>query len=574
MRAGPGPAQEAQVTDTTRPPSPVDELSDRFWEGVLELSPTTATTYGDERWDDRLGEPGPEGRAKARALLERTLAEATAIQEEGLSVEERITRDMLRVACEIRLEEDEHRFDLYGAVDQMAGPQQVLPQVVQFQRVDTPERLDRLLARLRDYPRFMSEVEGLVSEAAASGRTQPAIVVDRTIGQLERLLETPIEASPIVTGARVASESDRERIAEVVRDAVRPADRSYLDLVREVYRPAVRPDVGLWSAPDGDALYATEIRKWTTVPLAPEEVHRIGLEELEAVELERRDISRAAGLGDDTDAYRRRRAGRPENLPGSPSDLVERALEDIGRAMEAAPRSFGRLPAARCQVRPVEAFKERDAPFAYYFPPAADGSRDGIYYVNTYDLPSRTFSALASTTYHEAVPGHHFQIALEMETTDLPVFRRLGSRMVGAAYTEGWGLYSERLAEEMGLYRDEGERFAMLDAQAWRAARLVVDSGMHALRWSRQQSIDLLLSAGLTETNAVIETDRYVMWPGQALTYKVGQLEIERLRRQLERRDGPAFDLRAFHDALLGHGAVPLETLARELPNWLRSPAS
>jgi uncharacterized protein (DUF885 family) len=557
------------VTDLHPIPSPVDDLADRFWDGVLELSPTTATAYGDDRWDDRLGDPGPEGRAKARALLERTLAEAAAIPAEGLSVEERITRDMLRVACEIRLEEDDQRLDLYGAVDQLAGPQQLLPQVVQFQRVDTPERVERLLARLRAYPRFMAEVEGLVREAAASGRTQPTIIAQRTIAQLERLLEAPPAASPIVTGARVASDEDRERIAAAVRDLVRPADASYLEVVREVYLPAARTEVGLWSAPDGDALYRTQIRNWTTIALDPEEAHRVGLEELESIEVERRDISRAAGFGDDTAAYRRSLAEDASNLPTTPSDLVARAVEDIGRAMSAAPGFFGRLPRADVEVRPVEPFKERDAPFAYYYPPAGDGSRPGIYYVNTYDLPSRTFAALAATTYHEAAPGHHFQIALEMETEGLPAFRRLGSRMVGGAFTEGWGLYSERLADEIGLYRDAAERFGMLDAQAWRAARLVVDSGMHALRWSRQRSIDQLLAVGLTETNAVIETDRYIMWPGQALTYKVGQREIERLRRELAARDGAAFDLRAFHDALLGHGALPLETLARELPRWL-----
>ncbi len=561
------------MTATGPASSPVNDLSDRFWEGILELAPTVATEYGDDRWDDRLGEPGPEGRAKARALLERTLAEAIAIAEEGLSVEERITRDMLRVACEIRLEEDDQRFDLYGAVDQMGGPQQLLPQLVQFQRVDTPERLERFLARLRDYRRFMGEVEGLVREAAATGRTQPAAIVDRTIAQLQRLLETPLEASPIVTGARVSSEEDRERIAAAVRAYVRPADASYLDLVRDVYRPAVRPEVGLWSAPDGEALYETQIRRWTTLPLRPEDVHRIGLEEIEAIELERRGISRAAGFGDDTAAYRRVLAETPSNIPAHPEAVVERAMADIGRAMDAAPRVFGRLPAARCEVRPVEAYKERDAPFAYYRHPSADGTRDGIYYVNTYDLPTRTFSALAATTYHEAVPGHHFQISLEMETHELPTFRRLGSRMVGSAYVEGWGLYSERLADEVGLYRDDGERFSMLDNEAWRAGRLIVDTGMHALRWTRQQSIDQLLAAGLTETNAVIETDRYVMWPAQALTYKIGQLEIRRLRRELEARDGSSFDLRVFHDALLGHGALPLETLARELPRWVPSAA-
>ena len=186
------------------------------------------------------------------------------------------------------------------------------------------------------------------------------------------------------------------------------------------------------------------------------------------------------------------------------------------------------LPKAGLQVRPVEEYKEKDAPFAYYYPPSATGDRDGIYYANGYDLPSRKYTKLASTTYHEAAPGHHFQIALEMENPDLITFRRLGARMVGGAYVEGWGLYSERLADEMGLYRSEAERFGMLDAQAWRAARLVVDTGMHALRWERQRSIDFLRNdAGLSETDAVIETDRYICWPGQALTYMLGQRQIQ-----------------------------------------------
>ena len=244
-------------------------------------------------------------------------------------------------------------------------------------------------------------------------------------------------------------------------------------------------------------------------------------------------------------------------------------MEDIGRAAEVAPRVFGRLPRAACEVRPVEAFKEKDAPFAYYFPPTIDGSRPGIYYVNTYDLPSRTYSKLASTTFHEAIPGHHFQISLEMEHPGLNVFRRLGARSAGGAYIEGWGLYAERLADELGLYRTAAERFGMLDAQAWRASRLIVDSGMHALGWSRQQSVDWLLDTGLSETDASIETDRYIVWPGQALTYMTGMREIRRLRRELEARDGDRFDIKRFHDEVIGHGSLPLATLTRELPRWV-----
>lgn len=560
---------ETRVTHTQPTPSVVNELADRFWDAILELDPTTATLYGDERFDDRLEDPGPEGRARLRALHETTLAAAVAIPDEGLQVEERITRDMIRVVCELGIEQNDQRMDLFKAVDQMAGPQTLLPQLTRFQPADTPERLERFVVRLRAYPAYMAAIEGLLHEAAATGLTQPRIVAERTIGQVERLLGLPVEQSPIVSGAQVASESDRQRILELVRDVVRPADASYLSTLRDAYLPASREEPGLWSAPAGDALYRTQIRAWTTLALDPVEVHRSGLEELEAIEEERRAIARAEGFGEDTAAYRAALAADPGNLPGTPGDLVDRALEDIGRAFAAAPRWFGRLPRAGCEVRPVEPYKEADAPFAYYYPPNAGGSRPGTYYVNTYDLASRTYSALASTTYHEAVPGHHFQITLEMEHPELPAFRRLGSRLVGGAYAEGWGLYSERLADEMGLYRTEAERFAMLDAQVWRAARLVVDTGMHALRWSRQQSIDLLLSAGLTRTNAVIETDRYIAWPAQALTYKVGQREIERLRRELAGRDGTRFDLRAFHDAVLGHGSLPLATLARELPAWL-----
>ena len=351
-----------------------------------------------------------------------------------------------------------------------------------------------------------------------------------------------------------------------------PADQAFLDALKGGYLAASREDPGIWSAPNGDALYRTQILAWTTLEIDPTEVHRIGLEELEAIETERRAIARAEGFGDDTSAYRAALAADPANIPTSAEALLTRAREDIDRATAAAPRYFGRLPKAGCEVRAVEEFKERDSPFAYYIPPTTDGSRSGIYYANTYDLPSRTYTKLASTTYHEAVTGHHFQITLEMENEGLNVFRRLGSRMVGGAYVEGWGLYSERLADEMGLYRSEAERFGMLDGQAWRAARLVVDSGLHALRWPRQRSIDTLLEAGLTETDAAIETDRYICWPGQALTYKLGQREIERLRAQITERDGADFDLRAFHDAVLGHGSLPLATLARELPNWVATP--
>ena len=557
---------------TDKPLAPVDALADRFWESILELNPTTATMYGDDRYGDRLEDPSEAGRAKALALWKNTRREADAIATDGLSVEERITLDMIKVVCDLGIEDQEHRLDLLRVVDQMQGPQTLLPVITQFQKADTPEKFEQYEARLRAYPTYMAANRDLLREGLGRGLTAPRIVAERTIAQLERLLATPLDESPIPAMAQVASDGDRDTIRTIVRDVVGPADAEFLEALKGDYLAASRTDPGLWSAPNGDALYRTAVRAWTTVDLDPQEIHRIGLEEFERIDVEREDIARAEGYADQV-AYRTALDEDPRNTPKTKDELLQRAREDIDRALAVAPRYFGRLPRASCEVRPVEEFKEADSPFAYYFPPTLDGSRPGIYYANGYDLPNRKYTKLATTTYHEAVPGHHFQIALEMENPNLNTFRRLGSRMVGSAYVEGWGLYSERLADEMGLFRDQSERFGMLDGQAWRAARLVVDTGMHALRWTRQQSIDFLLRAGLSQTDATIETDRYIAWPGQALTYKLGQRTIEQLRRELEARDGRNFDLREFHDQVLGHGSLPLATLTRELPTWVTAPA-
>ncbi|HET9435304.1 MAG TPA: DUF885 domain-containing protein [Candidatus Limnocylindrales bacterium] len=560
---------------TDQPTSSVDDLSERFWEAILELNPTTATVYGDERYDDRLEDPGPAGRAKARALMEQTKAAAEAIAPDDLSIEDRITRDMLIVIADLAIEEDDQATHRLRVVDQIAGPQTLLPQLCQFQKADTPERVERFLARLRAYPAYMAANAEILREGLASGLTAPRIVTERTVQQLERLLAIPIDEAIVPAMAQVTSEQDREAVRRVVRDDVYPADAAFLEVLRGEYLAASREEPGLWSAPDGDSLYRTQIRAMTTLDLEPDEVHRIGMEELDSIDARRREIARSAGFGEDTHAYRASLAADPANTPRSKDELIQRAREDIERAMAEAPKWFGRLPRAGCDVKAVEEFKEKDAPFAYYYPPSSDGTRPGIYYANGYDLPSRKYTKLASTTFHEAVPGHHFQITLEMENPNLNTFRRLGSRMVGGAYVEGWGLYSEKLADEMGLFRNDGERFGMLDAVAWRAARLVVDTGLHALRWDRQRSIDFLLGVGLSETDAVIETDRYIAWPGQALTYMIGCREIERLRDQIAAATprGSAFDLRAFHDAVLGHGSLPLATLARELPKWVAAAA-
>ena len=558
------------MTEIAAQHTQMDEVAIAFWEDYLRLAPTTATVYGDNRYDDRLDDPSAAGPAAGRALAERAARDALAVPDESLSTEDRITRDMLRIVAELAVEGDDLATHEIRAVDQISGPQTMLAQLSQFQPADTPERLEAWLERLRGYGPYIDATIEILHEGRASGRTAARIVAERTIEQLNRLLAVPIGEAIVPAMSKVASEEDRERVREVVRDVVYPADRRLLETLEGEYLAATREQPGLVSAPDGAALYRHFIRRWTTLDMDPRDVHQVGLDELEQIDEERRAIARSAGFGDDVDAYRRSIGADPANMAATKEELVARANEDIARAAAIAPTVFGRIPRAACEVRPVEPFKEKDAPFAYYYPPTLDGSRPGIYYVNTYDLPSRTFGKLASTTYHEAIPGHHFQISLEMEHPGLNVFRRLGSRMVGGAYVEGWGLYSERLADELGLYRNDQERLGMLDAQAWRASRLIVDSGMHGLGWSRQESIDWMLRTGLSTTDAVIETDRYINWPGQALSYMTGMREIRRLRRELEARDGDRFDLKGFHDELIGHGALPLVTLATELPRWVQ----
>jgi uncharacterized protein (DUF885 family) len=553
----------------THLPSRTDEIASSLWEELLELSPLTATVYGDTRFDDRLDDPGPAGRASTIAAYQRAVADLAAIPEAELNLEDRITRDVVGRIADLYVEGEAIGAHELAAVNQIEGPQTILAQIAIFQQAATPEGLERWLSRLRAYDGFIDASIGILREGIRSGRTSARIVAELTIAQLEALVAVPAEQHPITTACSVADDAARARVAEVVRDVIQAADARYLAVLRDEYLAHAREVPGLVSAPDGEAQYRYAIRSWTSLDIAPADVHAIGHAELQAINAERRELARAAGFGDDVAAYRKALEADPANQAASKEELIARAVEDIGRANEAATRVFGRLPRAGCEVRPVESFKEQVAPFAYYFPPTPDGSRPGTYYVNTYDLPSRTFTKLASTTYHEATPGHHFQITLEMEDPSLNVFRRLGARRVGGAYVEGWGLYAERLADELGLYRNPGERLGMLDAQAWRASRLIVDSGMHGLGWSRQQSVDWLLETGLSATDARIETDRYISWPGQALCYMLGMREIRRLRQELEARDGAAFDLRRFHDEVIGHGSLPLATLAQELPGWV-----
>jgi len=417
------------------------------------------------------------------------------------------------------------------------------------------------------FPRFFEEQIDNLEEGLAAGRSGVAAPLERTIEQLREQLAQEPERSPFADAARKLPERVRSRALPLVLDAVErrvnPAYDRYLRYL-VAYRHRARPDdrPGLCHLPDGETAYRERIRFRTTLDLTAEEIHRGGVTELDALKQEMREVAgrlghRAGSLPEVFDAVRR----DPRAHFESAEQMVREARELVDAMNAGLPRFFGRLPKTSCVVEPVEPFRERSAPGGQYYAPPDDLSRPGIFQINTFEPENRERFGLAALVAHEALPGHHLQLALAAENGSLPLFRR---RAAFNAYVEGWALYAERLADEMGAYRDDLARLGMLMEQAFRACRLVVDTGLHAFGWTREQAVRRMLeSLPMSRVQIEAEVDRYIVWPAQALAYKLGQREIESLRRERQAALGSAFDLRAFHDAVLAHGPLPLPLLRK-----------
>ena len=533
-----------------------------YWEGVLRRNPVLATFLGDYRYNERLPDVGPEGRATEQSDLRDVLRRLDELRDVPFAVEDRITCDMLRLAVQAGLDALRLRLDEMS-VDQMEGPQVWLLELLNWHPTDTPEHVEQLIARYRAFDRYMDQYLDALRDGVRDRRTAPTIAVERVLAQLRGLVGTPLDGSPLTAPAPRQPERVATDLRRAVEDVVYPAFRRMLDFLEDYLRRHARTDPGVWAVADGDEIYGLLARQHTTTDLGADELHQMGREDLGRIHREMLAIMRQRGAPDSsirlfTEALTR----DPHNLPAGREELVRIAEDLLASAQAALPRAFGRLPRLPIVVKPIEEFRERDMVAAFYNQPSADGSRPGIFYVNTFEPSSRPRHTLPALVFHESVPGHHLQIALAQEAAGLPAFRRLSAGWLANAFVEGWALYTERLADQLGLYPDDLARYGMLGYQAWRACRLVVDTGMHHLRWSRQQAIDFLFAnVGLTERETVNEIDRYIVWPGQALSYKIGQREIERLRRDQQQRLGSAFNVRAFHDELLRHAAVPLTSL-------------
>jgi uncharacterized protein (DUF885 family) len=540
-------------------------LADRYWDDFLEITPLFATEVGDERFDHLLPDPSAAGLARREYVHRGALNDLSLIEREALNEDGRTVLDMIEALATKELAAIEHRFDRFDSADHMWGPGTMLAQMGSVQRADSPERLERYLARLRMLPDFLGASGDVLRDAAASGQTSPRLVVDRTIAQVGRLLETAPSDSPVISPVPKGNTEGRSRIEELLANTIYPAYEAYLEELRN-YRPAARESLGLGALPNGDQMYAAKILGYTTLPLGAEEIHDRGVRELAGIQDERQLVAARVGAPDpDTAIARLTEMGG--NSFSSRGDLVRLAEEQVRKGWEAAHGAFARLPQENCRVKPVDPSREDDV-LEHYMPATPDGSRPAVYYVNTKNPEMRTRHSLATTTYHEANPGHHLQTGIQQEFANRSAIRRFGSADaigVGVAFVEGWGLYAERLADEMGLYEDDYERLGMLEMQAFRAARLVVDTGIHAFGWERKRAIDTMASTGPDRDICELEVDRYVAMPGQALSYMLGQLAISDWRTETSKRLGDGFSLQSFHDRLLSLGSLPLPTLEREM---------
>lgn len=554
--------------------APLRALADEYWEEVLRDSPTYATFLGDRRYDREIEDVSVAADERRASRWRELREQALALDLTGAPLADHVTRDLLVQSLDDGIGHVEHR-TLELRYDQMDGIHADLLAIASQINALTPENAADLVQRQRKVGGLLDAAADRFRAGLDAGRRPPRIVVERALNIVDKYLAGPLDGDPFTAFPGPADwdgeDAWRAELRTVVEEVVRPAFARYGAVLRDELLPVARGDdePGLGAIGE-DELYRFLIRSRTGLDLTAEEIHAIGVEELAEIDEQMVELGgRAFGA---TDLAGVLAALRDDPMLRYDDDRPEEPLDDARRCVDDATAVmgewFGRLPQSPCDVKAVPAVMAADAPAAYYFPPAADGSRPGAYFVNTHDAGQRNRFETASVAFHESIPGHHLQLTIATELTDLPAFQRFAGGHT--AFVEGWALYTERLAEEMGLYRSDLDRLGMLVNDAWRACRLIVDTGMHALGWSRQQAIDLMVAhmpVGLDEITT--EVDRYIAIPGQALSYKVGQREISRLRREATEALGDRFDIRGFHDAVLGSSTVSLPVLRTIVADWV-----
>ncbi len=553
-------------------PDDVNALAQEYFDFLLEAWPTWGHMMGNYEHADRFDDVSRAGEDAERRGRLAFAARAEAIPADGLSRQDAITREMLIFDGRRNAEILDARLEEFG-VDPIFGQQAGLPVRMPKFPIPNAEVAEAMIPKVKGIAKNFRDMADRLLEGVARNRTPAAFAVDDTVAQIDRWLAKPVAEDPLLNTAEPTGVGDadawRRRLRDVVEDEVRPAMAAYRDVIRDRVRPKARDDdhVGLRWLADGDDVYDRMVRYHTTLTRSAQEIHDIGLQQIEKLAGEYRQLgSEVLGTSDVPEIFRRLRDD-PALHHTSGAEIVDASKTALAKATAAMGDWFGILPKAACDVEEVQS-----GAIAFYFPPAKDGSRGGVFFMNTADPTGWGRYQIEATSYHEGIPGHHLQLAISTELTGIPEFRK---RAFIAAYGEGWGLYTERLADEMGLYSTPLDRMGMLEADSMRACRLVVDTGMHALGWSRQRAIDYMTENSPMRVSQIVpEIDRYAVTPGQALAYMIGRLEIQRMRRDAEARLGPRFDIKGFHDTVLGSGLMPLPVLDRVVRQWSEASAA
>jgi uncharacterized protein (DUF885 family) len=551
----------------------LNALFAQIWQDRLQHEPEFATSVGDDRYNDRLDDQSAAAYNASVARGLGYLTQLAAISPAGLPEQDQLSRDlMVRRLAEQQEEASYKPWEM--PVNQFSGIQVDLPQLQGITQFRTLKDYDDYIARMQAVPDAFQQVTDSIESGIADHRTPPRFLLEKVLVQTQTLAAMKPEdspfARPLTKFPASIDPADQKRIRTdllaAIQTRVLPAYARFARFLTSTYIPAGRAEPGAWSLPDGDAYYAFRVKESTTTELTPAQIHQVGLDEVARDEAEILAIAHKLGFKDIA-SLRAAVAADPKQHPASREALLAVYRKDLDAMRPKLPQYFGILPKATLQVEAVPAYQEKDQAPAYYERGTPDGSRPGTIYINTYDFAHRSLANVESIAYHEGIPGHHLQISIAQELTGLPMFRKYAGY---TAYTEGWGLYAERLGKDMGFYQDPYSDYGRLETDIFRAVRLVVDTGVHSQHWTRQQMIDYFHAhTGLDESTIQAETDRYIAWPAQALGYKIGQLEILKLRARAQATLGSRFDYKTFHNEILDAGPLPMDVLESRVDGWI-----
>ncbi|WP_346950050.1 DUF885 domain-containing protein [Dyella sp.] len=567
------PVAAATPASVTARVDALNKLLAEQWQHSLRNAPEFATILGDLRYNDRWSDLSLAHQAAERKVNADFLKRFEAIDTTGFSDEDKLNLQLMVRQLRDGLQSHDLKLNEMP-LDQMNGMHLQLPGFVSSIPFDNAKQYEDYLARLHAVPRVLAQVTEVARQGLQDGMMPPRYLLEKVVGQIDSIAKPAGEensfAEPLKHFPKTVSAADRKRLHDAIVAAidneVRPAYRKLGEFVAKDYAPHGRTEPGVWQLANGEAIYRFDVEQMTTTRETPQRIHEIGLAEVKRIEEEMTAIAKGQGYKD-LASFREALKHDAKLHPTSREDILNRYRGFIAQMQPELPKLFGLLPKTKVQVMAVEQYREKEAPGAEYHQGTPDGSRPGQVYVNTGDFADRTTLTIESTAYHEAIPGHHMQISIAQALPKLPPFRQQAGYN---AYVEGWALYAERLGKDIGFYQDPLSDYGRLSDELLRADRLVLDTGVHYKHWTRQQMVDFFHAhSSQDEPDIQAETDRYITWPGQALGYKMGQLKILELRERARKELGERFDIRAFHDQILGGGALPLDVLEARTDAWI-----